>query len=125
VKVSAISYGNWVTHGSQVEADQVTARVRAALEAGITTFDRGHICERSRRDDSGRCAGAERRESIEILTKVFGATGPGGRTTAALSRKHIHESINASLTRVLQDPGPAFPGGVARKKSGAPNFGPI
>jgi aryl-alcohol dehydrogenase-like predicted oxidoreductase len=39
LKVSAISYGNWVTHGSQVEADQATACVRAALEAGITTFD--------------------------------------------------------------------------------------
>jgi hypothetical protein len=38
LKVSAISYGNWVTHGSQVEADQATACVRAALEAGITTF---------------------------------------------------------------------------------------
>jgi predicted oxidoreductase len=55
LKVSAISYGNWVTHGAQVEADQATACVRAALEAGITTFDtRGHICRRSRRDDSGR-----------------------------------------------------------------------
>ena len=39
LKVSAISYGNWVTHGAQVEADQATACVRAALEAGITTFD--------------------------------------------------------------------------------------
>jgi aryl-alcohol dehydrogenase-like predicted oxidoreductase len=39
LKVSAISYGNWVTHGAQVEADQVTACVRAALEAAITTFD--------------------------------------------------------------------------------------
>ena len=38
LKVSAISYGNWVTHGSQVEAEQATACVRAALEAGITTF---------------------------------------------------------------------------------------
>jgi len=39
LKVSAISYGNWVRHGSQVEADQATACLRAALEAGITTFD--------------------------------------------------------------------------------------
>lgn len=35
-KVSAVSYGNWVVHGSQVEADRATACVRAALEAGIT-----------------------------------------------------------------------------------------
>ena len=42
-KVSAVSYGNWVTHGSQVEADQATACVRAALEAGITTFDTADV----------------------------------------------------------------------------------
>jgi len=42
-KVSAVSYGNWVTHGSQVEAEQATACVRAALEAGITTFDTADV----------------------------------------------------------------------------------
>lgn len=36
LKVCAASYGNWVTHGSQVEPDRATACVRAALEAGIT-----------------------------------------------------------------------------------------
>jgi predicted aldo/keto reductase-like oxidoreductase len=43
LKVSAISYGNWITHGSQLEAEQATACVRAALEAGITTFDTADV----------------------------------------------------------------------------------
>ena len=43
LKVSAISYGNWITHGSQVEDDAATACVHAALEAGITTFDTADV----------------------------------------------------------------------------------
>ena len=41
--VSEISYGNWITHGSQVEADQATACVHAALDLGITTFDTADV----------------------------------------------------------------------------------
>jgi aryl-alcohol dehydrogenase-like predicted oxidoreductase len=51
----------------------------------------------------GDSLAGERRESLEILTKVFGATGPGGPNDSGLSRKHIHESINASLTRLQTD----------------------
>ena len=104
LKVSAISYGNWVTHGSQVEADQATACVRAALEAGITTFDTADTYANGRAETIlGDALAGERRESLEILTKVFGATGPGGPNDSGLSRKHIHESINASLTRLQTD----------------------
>ena len=99
--VSAVSYGNWVTHGSQVEADQATACVRAALEAGITTFDTADTYANGRAETIlGDALAAERRESLEILTKVFGATGPGGPNDSGLSRKHIHESINGSLARL-------------------------
>ena len=42
LKISEITYGNWLTHGSQVENDQATACVRAALDAGISTFDTAH-----------------------------------------------------------------------------------
>jgi hypothetical protein len=52
---------------------------------------------------TGDALAGERRESLEIFTKVFGATGPGGPNDSGLSRKHIHESINASLTRLQTD----------------------
>ena len=43
MKVSEISYGNWLTHGSQVEAEQATACVKEALDVGITTFDTADV----------------------------------------------------------------------------------
>ena len=84
LKVSAISYGNWVTHGSQVEADQATACVRAALEAGITTFDTADVYANGRAESIlGDALAGERRESLEIFTKVYFPTGPRVRTTPA------------------------------------------
>src|SRR6202042_234498 len=41
--VSALSYGNWITHGSQIEEDAAAACVRASLDAGITTFDTADV----------------------------------------------------------------------------------
>jgi aryl-alcohol dehydrogenase-like predicted oxidoreductase len=104
LKVSAISYGNWVTHGSQVEADQATACVRAALEAGITTFDTADVYANGKAESIlGDALAGERRESLEIFTKVYFPTGPKGPNDTGLSRKHIHESINASLRRLRTD----------------------
>ena len=104
LKVSEISYGNWVTHGSQVEADQATACVRAALEAGITTFDTADVYANGKAETIlGDALAGERRESLEIFTKVFFPTGPKGPNDTGLSRKHISESINASLKRLRTD----------------------
>jgi aryl-alcohol dehydrogenase-like predicted oxidoreductase len=104
LKVSAVSYGNWVTHGSQVEAEQATACVRAALEAGITTFDTADVYANGRAETIlGEALAGERRESLEIFTKVYFPTGPGGPNDTGLSRKHISESINASLQRLQTD----------------------
>ncbi len=104
LKVSAVSYGNWVTHGSQVEADQATSCVRAALEAGITTFDTADVYANGKAETIlGDALAGERRESLEIFTKVYFPTGPGGPNDTGLSRKHIHESINASLRRLKTD----------------------
>jgi len=104
LKVSAVSYGNWVTHGSQVEADQATACVRAALEAGITTFDTADVYANGKAETIlGDALAGERRESLEIFTKVYFPTGPKGPNDTGLSRKHISESINASLRRLQTD----------------------
>jgi aryl-alcohol dehydrogenase-like predicted oxidoreductase len=103
-KVSAVSYGNWVTHGSQVEADQATACVRAALEAGITTFDTADVYANGKAETIlGAALAGERRESLEVFTKVYFPTGPRGPNDSGLSRKHILESIDASLRRLKMD----------------------
>ncbi|QMU68489.1 aldo/keto reductase family protein [Streptacidiphilus sp. P02-A3a] len=101
--ISEIAYGNWLTHGSQVEEDAATACVRAALDAGITTFDTADVYAETRAEAvMGRALKGERREGLEIFTKVYWPTGPG-RNDRGLSRKHIMESINGSLRRLQTD----------------------
>ncbi|MER6983290.1 aldo/keto reductase family protein, partial [Streptomyces carpinensis] len=101
--ISEIAYGNWLTHGSQVEADAATACVRAALDAGITTFDTADVYAATRAETVlGAALRGERREGLEILTKVYWPTGPG-RNDRGLSRKHIMESIDGSLRRLQTD----------------------
>ena len=101
--VSELSYGNWITHGSQVEEEAATACVRAALDLGITTFDTADVYAGTRAEAVlGRALAGQRREGLEIFTKVFWPTGPG-RNDRGLSRKHIMESINGSLRRLQTD----------------------
>lgn len=101
--VSEISYGNWLTHGSQVEEDQALACVKAALEEGITTFDTADVYAGTKAESVlGRALENERREGLEILTKVYWPTGPG-KNDRGLSRKHIFESIHGSLKRLKTD----------------------
>src|SRR3954452_17697490 len=101
--ISEIAYGNWLTHGSQVEEDAAHACVRAALDAGITTFDTADAYAGTRAESVlGRALKGQRREGLEIFTKVFWPTGPGPNDRS-LSRKHIMESINGSLRRLEVD----------------------
>ncbi|MFD8599947.1 aldo/keto reductase family protein [Kitasatospora sp. NPDC059646] len=101
--VSEIAYGNWLTHGSQVEEDTAAACIRAALDAGITTFDTADVYAETRAESVlGRALKGERREGLEILTKVFWPTGPG-RNDRGLGRKHVMESIDNSLRRLQTD----------------------
>ncbi|MCU1584758.1 MAG: aldo/keto reductase [Microbacteriaceae bacterium] len=104
LKVSEITYGNWLTHGSQVENDTAKASVLAALEVGITTFDTADVYANTAAETVlGAALHGQRRQSVEIFTKVFGPTGPKGPNDRGLSRKHILESIDGSLSRLQTD----------------------
>lgn len=104
LKISEITYGNWLTHGSQVENDIATQCVRAALDAGITSFDTADAYANTVAEAVlGDALKGERRESLEIFTKVYWPTGPQGHNDTGLSRKHIMESINGSLRRLKTD----------------------
>jgi len=103
LKVSEIAYGNWITHGSQVEEEAARACVEAALDEGITTFDTADVYAGTRAEEVlGRALHGIRRESLEIFTKVYWPTGPGPNDRG-LSRKHIMESIHGSLRRLQTD----------------------
>ena len=104
LKISEITYGNWLTHGSQVENDTAKACVATALESGITTFDTADAYANTAAETVlGEALKNERRESLEIFTKVYWPTGPKGPNDSGLSRKHIMESIHGSLTRLGTD----------------------
>src|SRR5450830_855927 len=101
--ISELAYGNWVTHGEQIDQDEATACVRQALDLGITTFDTADAYAGTRAEHTlGEALAGVRRESVEIFTKVYFPTGEG-RNDRGLSRKHIMESINGSLTRLQTD----------------------
>ncbi len=101
--VSSLAYGNWITHGSQVEEEAALACVKASLEAGITTFDTADAYAIGRAESVlGRALKGVRRDSIEIFTKVYWPTGPNPNNRG-LSRKHIIESLHASLERLQTD----------------------
>lgn len=101
--VSEIAYGNWITHGSQVESDAAIKCVRAALDEGITTFDTADVYAGTKAESVlGKALKGVRRESYELFTKVYFPTGEG-KNDRGLSRKHIIESCNASLKRLQTD----------------------
>src|SRR4051794_3982072 len=103
LKISEIAYGNWITHGSQVEEDAAIACVRAALDVGITTFDTADVYAATRAETVlGNALAGERRQGLEIFTKVYWPTGPG-KNDRGLSRKHILEGLDGSLRRLRTD----------------------
>jgi aryl-alcohol dehydrogenase-like predicted oxidoreductase len=106
LQISEITYGNWLTHGSQVENDVATECVHAALDAGITTFDTADAYANGAAEEVlGAALKGQRRESLEIFTKVYWPVGPDpkGKNDTGLSRKHILEGIDGSLRRLQMD----------------------
>ncbi len=101
--VSELAYGNWITHASQVNDAAATACVHTALDAGITTFDTADVYAGTEAERvMGKALKGQRREGLEICTKVFWPVGPG-RNDRGLSRKHIIEGCHASLRRLGVD----------------------
>jgi aryl-alcohol dehydrogenase-like predicted oxidoreductase len=106
MQISEITYGNWLTHGSQVENDVATQCVQAALDAGITSFDTADAYANGKAEEVlGEALKGERRESIEVFTKIFWPVGPDpkGKNDTGLSRKHIMAGIDGSLRRLKMD----------------------
>jgi aryl-alcohol dehydrogenase-like predicted oxidoreductase len=103
LKVSEISYGNWLTHANQIDEPTAVACVRAALDAGISTFDTADVYGSGAAEEVlGRALAGVPRESVEICTKVFYETGRGPND-GGLSRKHVMEACHGSLRRLGVD----------------------
>ncbi|NCP85920.1 aldo/keto reductase [bacterium] len=103
LKVSEISLGSWVTFGGQIDEAVASDLVHAAYDAGVNFFDNADIYANGQSEEvMGRAILDLPREALVLSSKVFWPTnsGPNGR---GLSRKHISESVNASLRRLGTD----------------------
>ncbi len=103
-KVSELVYGNWITHASQIDDKDAIATVHAALDGGISSFDTADVyANQAAEVVLGKALAGQRREGVEIFTKVYWPVAERGANDHGLSRKHIMESVNGSLKRVGVD----------------------
>lgn len=78
LRVSEITYGNWLTHGELVTAEAAAACIQTALDLGITTFDTADVYAQGAAEQLlGKALRGVRRESVEIATKVCLPTDDG------------------------------------------------
>lgn len=104
LKISNVILGNWLTHGQQINKEMAIACVHAALDAGITTFDTADVYANGKAEKVlGKALKGQRREGLEIFTKVYWPVAEGAHNDVGLSRKHIMESIDKSLKRLGTD----------------------
>ena len=103
-KISEITYGNWVTHASQVGDDAAIATVHKALDLGITSFDTADAYANTAAEVVlAKALKGQQRENLEIFTKVYWPIGNKGPNDTGLSRKHIFDGIHGSLRRLEVD----------------------
>ncbi len=103
-KISEITYGNWVTHASQVGDDAAIATVHKALDLGITTFDTADAYANTAAEVVlAKALKGQERANLEIFTKVYWPIGKKGPNDTGLSRKHIMDGIHGSLKRLELD----------------------
>ncbi|MBW4330777.1 aldo/keto reductase family protein [Stakelama sp. CBK3Z-3] len=103
LKISALTFGNWLTQGAEKDRDNATACIHAALDAGIIGFDTADTYAAGAAEEClGNALKGERRESLVVMSKAFfpAFDGKRGPNDVGLSRKHLIESIDGTLRRL-------------------------
>ena len=101
LKVSELSFGSWVTFGSQVDVDKAVSLMKIAYEAGVNFFDNAEVYSSGQAEEiMGKAikkAGWKQKDLV-LSTKIF--WGGDGPNELGLSRKHIIEGMDGSLKRM-------------------------
>ena len=104
LKVSALSFGAWVTFGPQMDEEKAAECMHAAFEAGVNFFDNAEVyADGVAEEIMGKILKKSgwKRSDLVVSTKIFwGGEGPNDR---GLSRKHIIEGADAALARLQLD----------------------
>ncbi|QMV40640.1 aldo/keto reductase family protein [Cohnella cholangitidis] len=103
LKVSEISLGSWLTYGGYVEQERAASAIRKAYDLGVNFFDTANVYEKGAAEKvMGAILRDYPRESYVLATKAFWPMGEGPNDRG-LSRKHVTEQINSSLSRLGLD----------------------
>lgn len=107
LKLSALSFGAWVTFGEQIARDQARNLVAAAWDNGINFFDNAEAYANGRAEQVMGDVIADLRlprDGFCVSSKVFfGSAADPGPTQRGLSRKHVTDACHAALKRLRVD----------------------
>ena len=102
IKVSVLSFGSWVTFGTQLDTSLARDCLAAAWDSGVNFFDNAEAYGGGESERIMGRAIAEldwKRETYVVSTKLFWGLTPGVNTSNTLNRKYLHHAIDGSLER--------------------------
>lgn len=103
LKVSAVGLGTWLNFGGHLGDREAGRIVRHALDGDVNLIDTADVYADGKAEEQlGRVLEGVRRESYVLATKAFFPMGEGPNDKG-LSRKHLFESVHASLRRLRMD----------------------
>ncbi|MCX6943374.1 MAG: aldo/keto reductase, partial [Opitutales bacterium] len=106
LKISALSFGAWVTFGKQIDDGVAAQLLHTAYDAGVNFFDNAETYADGQAE---RVMGALLqqagwpRDSYLVSSKVFFGAERDGPNQVGLSRKHVVEACHAALRRLQVD----------------------
>ena len=107
LKVSALSFGAWVTFDTQLQVDEAKKCMVAAYDAGVNFFDNAEGYANGKAEiimGEVLKQNGWRRDSYIVSSKVFFGFLPEQRPTQrGLSRKHVFEACDQALERMQLD----------------------
>lgn len=107
LKVSALSFGSWVTFSTQADVALAADMMKVAYDAGVNFFDNAEIYAHGKSEDIMGAALKQlgwRRDSYIVSSKVmWGSIKNPAPTQRGLSRKHIIEACHQAMERLQVD----------------------
>lgn len=102
IKLSELSFGSWLTFGSQLDLDDVRSLMRQAFDAGVNFFDNAEAYADGKAEElMGEALRDYRREDVVVSTKIY--WGGKGANDTGLSWKHLQEGVRGALRRLQLD----------------------
>ncbi|MGE8233868.1 MAG: aldo/keto reductase, partial [Stenotrophomonas sp.] len=107
LQLSALSFGAWVTFGSQIGRDESRNLIACAWDNGVNFFDNAEVYAKGRAEEVMGDVIADLRlprDGFCVSSKVFfGAVDEPAPTQRGLSRKHVTDACHAALKRLRVD----------------------